>query len=145
VTFVQSQEDEDGLIERFKLWTEGLVRVRLQKSACCSRLAELGIITSVPPVVDPGDRPRVMRIKEELLTAVRESERIRGAMAKMGAEILDEESLEVLFPGGPEPGSFLSWIPGEPRVGWWRAGRDGASSRERLPGVSRTACEPTAH
>ena len=145
VTFVGSRQDGAVLIERLKLWTERLVRVRIKKADYCCQLAEMGVITRVPPTIDSRDRPNVVRIKEKLLAVSSEREQIRREMASMGAEILDEQTLEVLFPGGPEPDSFLSWMPGEPSIGWWRAEKDNTALRKRLPGMRMIDCEPTTH
>jgi hypothetical protein len=76
----------------------------------------------------------VVRLKEQFIALHRRRGTLIDELAAVGASILDSKTLEVILPGGPQDGSFLSWQPGEPRIAWWRAEATVDSLRRLLPG-----------
>jgi hypothetical protein len=133
------------LLERLKLWIERLVRIRLESARLRCELADLGVIPKAPFAVGSDDGPKVIRLKERLMAAHREKGRIVAEMTGIGAEILDDVTLEIVFPRGPGDDTVLSWMPGESSVGFWRERRDVASKRRPIPNHRRGGISPTRH
>ena len=97
------------------------------------------------PSVESFDLPRVIRLKEKLMSLDRDWSAICGQMAQAGAEILNEHTLEVVMPSGPKPGSYLSWMPGEPCIAWWREKKELEAPRHPLLGLNGDRAKPVLH
>ncbi len=135
---------DDLVLERLKLWTERLMRIRIQEDSYRCELADMGILLPGPVVIRSEDRPQVIRVKQKLLAQIALKEQVVREMAETGAVLVDEVNWEVLLPGGPGVG-YLSWMPGEPVFAWRRARRDTSSPRIRIRGVSAAEGDPTSH
>lgn len=123
-----------GVIQ-LEFWTQKLVRIAGEQQKCLFDLADLGVVLKTAcPKIGKLDSPRVVRLKERLLVLQRERARVFQEFEHVGARLLDRETLEVVLEGGPEPGSWLSWQPGERHIAWWRASADSESERRLLPG-----------
>ncbi len=110
-----------------------LVRISLEMSNCACDLAELGVIPrSMPPAVSPGDGMKVVRLKEMVTVLHRRRKAVERKLDSLDVTILDRNSWEMLFPGGPGEGAWLSWQPGEPEVLFWREQADLRSRRKPL-------------
>jgi hypothetical protein len=123
--------DDALLLEKLKLWSDRLLRIELKKQRVHRDLADLGVLPKAPFKVCPGDGPKAVRLKERLISACREQQTVLEEMKEVGAEVLDETTMEIGMPGGPEPSSVLSWMPGETCLGFWR--REKALSGKRYP------------
>jgi hypothetical protein len=126
------------LVKKLEMWTSELARIdREQEQHCCS-LADLGLLVRTsPPQVGPRDSRAVVRLKEQLIALHRRRAALLDELSQIGGVVLDKVTLEVILPGGPEDGSFLSWQPGEPHIAWWRAAAAVDSPRLPLPGEPR--------
>lgn len=136
---------DDLVLERLKLWTEQLMRIRVREDSYRCELADMGIVQQNPVIIHPEDRPQVIRVKEKLLTQIALKEQIARDMVKAGAVLVDEVHWEVLLPGGPDVGGYLSWMPGEPVLAWRREKREPPSPRLRLRETNAAESEPTSH
>lgn len=137
---------ENTLIQRLELWTERLVKLAREQERCVFALADLGIIAQgAAPAVRPTDRPAVIRLKERLLQLKTLHRSIHEELTAAGAELLDEETMEFVVPGGPLPGSFLSWVPGEPQIAWWRKTNHLSTARRALPTGGEERHKPVLH
>ena len=117
------------------MWTSELARIDRKRELLACSLADLGVLPrATPPIVGPRDNRSVTRIKEQLIALHRRREALLANLASLGASILDPDTMEIVLPGGPAPGSHLSWQPGEPRIAWWRAEPSPSSPRRLLPG-----------
>ncbi len=134
--------EETILLEKLKLWTERLVKIALASARIHCELADLGVLSRAPLKVDGNDGPRTVRLKERILEMNRERSVITRSMAAVGAEILEETTMEVVFPNGPDNG-ILSWMPGELAIDHWREKRDTLCERRPLP--ERRGAPPTRH
>jgi hypothetical protein len=132
------------LVGRLRLWTERLIRISISVRECRFNLAELGVVCGEVPRIQSTDSPRVVRVKESLRALIHQKKKILGEMLNVGALLISEQSWEVLLPGGPAVG-FLSWIPGEGTIGFYRETNSLLSTRQRLPGVDRAAVDPICH
>jgi hypothetical protein len=97
------------------------------------------------PAVGPRDSLRIARLKERLARLDQRRTAARAALDELGARILDEQTLELLLPGGPAPGSFLSWQPGEPTIAWWRATPRSEDPRQPIAEPGAEVVHPTVH
>jgi hypothetical protein len=133
-------------VNKLEFWSAGLLRLARQQTDQRLALADRGVLArgAVPSVVRE-DGPAVTRIKEELLALNREETRIHEEMSKWGVTLLDAKTMEFIMPGGPEPGSVLSWTPGERALVWWRKTGDVATTRQRLADPVANAEEPLRH
>ncbi|MCP4606690.1 MAG: hypothetical protein GY847_40315 [Proteobacteria bacterium] len=139
------QIDEE-LIRQLKLWIDCLAMISFKEERCRCELADLGVISyEAPPDIESYDRPAVIRLKEKLLILYRERLSTFEEMAAADAELLDEQTLEIVLTGGPQPGSCLSWLPGEPCIGWWRESKDTHVPRRLLPGIDLESAKPMLH
>jgi hypothetical protein len=126
--------DPQLLVKKLEMWTSELARVDRERELLACSLADLGVLPrATPPIVGPRDSRSVTRVKEQLIALHRRLEALLANLDSLGASILDRETMEVILPGGPAPGSHLSWQPGEPRIAWWRAEPSSSSSRRPLP------------
>jgi len=133
-------------VNQLDFWTQELIRIFGEEQRCRFELADLGVIVKVmPPKVLSADSPKVIRLKERLLSLNRERQRIERDFEHVGARLLDWNTLEIVLEGGPEPGSWLSWQPGEPRIAWWRSSADPDSPRRLLPGFDLEDVRPVLH
>lgn len=130
---------------RLRAWVERLVRIRIDMQMCRCALAELGVVNSSSPRIRSTDAPGVVRAKETLLALMVQKKRITKEMARVGAQLLDEQQWEVLVPGGPVEGGFLSWTLGERAIGYYRETNSLSAMRRRLPGVDPAAVDPIRH
>ena len=112
---------------------------------CRFDLAELGVVQSGTPVIQSTDTPGVVRAKEALLALITQKKRIYQEMYRAGAQLLDDRHWEVILPGGPKEGAFLSWSLGERTIGYYRETNSLSSKRLRLPGVDPSAVDPPRH
>lgn len=133
------------LANRLRAWVDRLVRIRLDLQACRCTLAELGVVNTDSPRIRSTDTPGVVRTKENLLALMVQKNRISKEMARVGAQLLDEQQWEVLVPGGPVEGAFLSWTLGERGIGYYRETNSLSSKRRRLPGVDPAVVDPVQH
>ncbi|MDD5307263.1 MAG: hypothetical protein PHU25_08075 [Deltaproteobacteria bacterium] len=135
-----------ALVRRLTYWIETLVRITREEERLVVRLADLGVIvTASPPPTSGSESPNVLRLKEELVRLAAERAGIERQIVEKGAVILDRHTLEIALPGGPKPGSVLSWQPGEPVIGWFRAAPDASSPRQPLPGADSEKTKPVLH
>ena len=133
------------LLEQLKLWTERLMRISLESGRIHCELADLGVIPKAPFAIGSDDGPKVIHLKERLVAAHREKKRIVADMAGIGAEILDDVTLEIVLPRGRGDDTVLSWMPGESSIGFWRERGDVASKRHPIPGNRRGRSSLTRH
>lgn len=116
------------------MWTSELARIARELELLSCSLADMGVLSrTMPPRVSPRDSRAVTRAKEQMIALHRRREAVLASLGEVGATILDRQTMEIAVPGGPEPDSYLSWQPGEPRFGWWRAAPSLTSPRRRLP------------
>jgi hypothetical protein len=116
------------------MWTSELARIAREHERLACTLADRGVLPrSTPPTVHPRDSRAVTRAKEQMIALHRRRQSLLASLSEIGATLLDRQSLEVLLPGGPKPGSFLSWQPGEPRIAWWRTEPSTSAPRRPLP------------
>jgi len=135
-----------SLITKLALHTDDLVRLRLARERTAAELAELGVVPrQARPAVGPRDSLRVARLKEELVRLDRRRQDALAALAALGATVLDEQTLELLLQGGPAPGSYLSWQPGEPTIAWWRASASLEDPRQPIADLADQVVHPTLH
>ncbi len=125
--------DTAVIIKRFELWVSRLVQIsRASLKARCD-LADIGVVTAQPAQPPgPKDAPRVVRLKEALLTAQREREEVIQEMTKRGAALIDPRTYEIGLLQGPEPGRWLSWMPGEDDLQYYREEPTTASPRRAM-------------
>jgi hypothetical protein len=125
--------DPQLLVKKLEMWTSELARIEREREQLACSLADRGVLPrTAPPVVTPRDNRAVTGIKEQLIALHRRRDALLANLRSIGATILDRETLEVVLPGGPEPGSVLSWQPGEPSIAWWRAEPYPSSPRRPL-------------
>lgn len=136
---------EGRLVNRLSLFAERLIQISIDEKQFWTELADLGCISSTLMPVSPGDSAAVVRAKEALIQCRRRRERIVDALRQIGAEICDWETMEILLLGGPKENTFLSWMPGEPQIGWWRESKSVESRREHLPGLDSRDIGPNQH
>jgi hypothetical protein len=118
------------------MWTSKLARIARDQTRLACTLADLGVLPrSMPPEVGPRDGRSVIDIKEQMIALHRRREAILASLGSIGAVMIDHETLEIVLPGGPEEGTYLSWQPGEPRISWWRNEPSTSSTRRPLPGA----------
>jgi hypothetical protein len=141
----ERNETDILLVKRLSLWTERLIRIGLAKRVLWAKLADAGQIGASESCSFSFDPPGVIRIKEEMMKLNRDAEAVRMEMAAVGASVIDPLTFEVLIVGGPKKGSYLSWMPGETRVGWWRKQKDIHSDRRLLPGLDRKDVGANSH
>jgi hypothetical protein len=135
-----------ALVRRLAFWVETLVRISRDEERLAVRLADLGVIANAsPPTTSGSESPTVLRLKEELVRLGAERTSIERQLGEKGAVILDRRTLEIALPGGPRPGSVLSWQPGEPVIGWFRETPDPSSPRRPLPGADASGAKPVLH
>ena len=136
----------DILVTQLEFWTGQLVVIARQEERCRCELADIGIIVKTgKPSMSLRDRPVVTRMKEKLLSLYQKRNSIYDDMAAQSAQLLDEQTMEVVLSGGPEPGSYLSWQPGEPVIAWWRKKMDVSSPRMLLPGIDPESTKAFLH
>jgi hypothetical protein len=133
------------LLKQLELWTGNLARIFMLEQRCHCALADLGVILQGDSRPTSKDGPGTIRLKEEILKLRKNRQATLTQMKQVGAEILDELTLEVLISGGPEPGSYLSWMPGEPCIAWWRRQAQCSSRRIQLTGLSPETSLPIQH
>jgi hypothetical protein len=144
VTDFSHRTVEDALLlERLKLWSDRLLRIELKKRRVHRDLADLGVLPKAPFKVCPSDGPKAVRLKERLISACREQQTVLEEMKEVGAEVLDETTMEIAMPGGPEPSSVLSWMPGETCLGFWRKEKTLSSRRYPLLDSGGARCMPS--
>ena len=132
-------------VERLQLWVERLIRIGIEARDVRCSLADAGVICGATPEIHSSDPPRVVRMKETLRGVMRQKRKVLTEMARIGARVADERTWEVLMPGGPTEGMFLSWILGERSVGYYRENDSLLSKRCRLPGVAPETVDPIRH
>ena len=139
--------DEPFSVTLLELWAERIHRNLLRRERCLRALEDEGVrVAELPPRLRPADGELVVRLKEELVALHREGNAIRAEIARAGAELSEGPPLELLLPGGPEPGARLSWQPGEPQVAFWRAPGEGPGSpRRALDAGANPLTEPPRH
>lgn len=128
-----------------RAWVERLVRIDMEMRTRQCELAELGVIGDGRPRILSTDTPKVVRAKESLAALIAQQKKIMVEMSRVGARLVDEQLWEVLIPGGPEEGSFLSWTLGEGAIGYYRETDNLSSRRRRLPGVDPHIVDPVRH
>jgi hypothetical protein len=139
-------DDTTRLIKRLEFWTEQLIRISRAEESYRYMLADLGIlIAQIPPPILPNETPTALRIKEKLIELHRQEDRTLKAMNALGAELFNRQTCEVIFEGGPKPGSYLSWLPGEPSIAWWRESKEAQSERKLLPWIDLAEAGPSIH
>ncbi len=130
---------------RLRAWVERLVRIEIEMRVCRCELADLGVIGNGRPLIRSTDTPGVVRAKECLAALIAKQKKIMTEMSRVGARLVDDKLWEVLIPGGPEEGSFLSWTLGEGAIGYYRETDNLSSMRQRLPGVDPRIVDPVRH
>ena len=132
-------------VRRLTLFAERLIQLSLNEKRLWTELADLGCVSSTAMPVSAGDSTPIARLKESLFRLKKERARIVDELAGMGAKVCDWDTMEILLPGGPEAGSFRSWMPGEPVIAWWRRSKKRDSRREHLPGLNSRDIGPNHH
>jgi hypothetical protein len=132
-------------VKRLSLCTERLIQISIDEKRLWSRLADLGCVASTLTPVASGESAQIVRVKEALFRCRRARNRVLAELTGMGAEVCDWETMEVLLPGGPEPGSRRSWMPGEPIIAWWRDTKNRDTPRRLLPGLDSRDIGPNQH
>jgi hypothetical protein len=134
------------LVGRLELWTQRLFKTAVEMERCRCELADLGVMTGNKELhAGPFDAPKVIRLKEKLLDLDRDWMATCLQMEQAGVEVLNEHTLEVVIASGPKPGSYLSWMPGEPRIAWWREKKELDAPRYPLFGVNEKSAKPVLH
>ncbi|MDJ0762881.1 MAG: hypothetical protein QNJ97_07830 [Myxococcota bacterium] len=142
----QTNKPAPEMLCRLELWAERLIRIAKEEASCRCDLADLGVIAKdAVPDIHPHDPPLVIRLKERLLLLSRQRRTTHNDMAAVGAQMLDEQTMEIILPGGPYPGSYLSWQPGETDIAWWRSDKDLNAQRRILPGLAPEDAMPVRH
>jgi len=132
------------LIKRLEFWAAEWVQIDLEMERLGAELAARGVeIPADGPLVGPWDSVEVARLKDAMRALELARERILKGLSMLDAILLDPTTLEILLPGGPVEGSFLSWQPGENNVCFWR--ENAHASRQTLPGVSDGEAGATIH
>lgn len=143
-------------VGQLEFWVQKLFRIDGDKDRCIFELADLGVVLKTSkPKVSVSDSPKIIRLKERLLALHRERESVLRQLERSGARLYDSVMMEVIVKGGPEPGAWLSWQPGEPRIAWWRSSCESGSSpsselclsseRRLLPGFDLEDVQPIIH
>lgn len=133
------------LVNRLSLFAERLIQISIDEKQLWTELADLGCVSSKLMPVSPEDSAAVVRVKEALVRCRRKRERIVDALRQIDAEVCDWETMEILLSGGPEENTFLSWMPGEPQIVWWRESKSVESRRQHLPGLDSRDIGPNHH
>ncbi|MBN2340149.1 MAG: hypothetical protein JXX29_07560 [Deltaproteobacteria bacterium] len=134
------------LVKRLELWASEYVRVRARIGSLTRSLANQGVIVStLPPTVTRMDSFEVSKIKEQIIELFRHKENILKGLHNFGAKVVDKNTMEILLPGGPHEGSFLSWQPGEPAISYWRMSADTRHTERQQLGGAGHALQPVIH
>jgi hypothetical protein len=134
------------LVKRLELWASEYLRISAQIKTLTRTLVERGVILdSLPPRVVRTDSFEVCQLKEHVILLCRRRENILKGLDNFGAMVIDKTTMEILLPGGPLEGSWLSWQPGEPSISWWRMSADPRTAeRRQLSGAGHLA-RPVVH
>ena len=133
-------------VGRLEFWTQKLVQIAGEQQKCLFDLADLGVILKTTlPTVSGVDSPKVIRLKERLLVLQSEKDNIFKEFKQVGARLFDRDTLEIVIQGGPQPGAWLSWQPGERCIAWWRSSAESGSERQLLPGFDLEDVQPIIH
>lgn len=134
------------LVKRLELWASEYVRLNVQVKSLTRSLAQKGIvISSLPPKATRMDSFEVGQAKEKITNLCRQKENILKGLHNFGARVVDKTTMEILLPGGPHEGSFLSWQPGEPSISYWRMSADTRSTERQQLGGPRRSAQPVFH
>lgn len=134
------------LVKRLELWVSEYVRLSAHVKTLTRALAQKGVIvSSLPPRVARMDSFEVGKVKEEISELCRKKENILKGLDNFGAQVVDKHTMEILLPGGPHEGSYLSWQPGEPSISYWRMSKDIRCAERQLLGGNRSYLQPVFH
>lgn len=118
------------LLKRFEIWTSRYIIIKIAIRDYVISLAEIGyIISNHPPVINTNDPSFVCDIKKKIVTLYSEQQSILKNIKVSGGHLLNMDTLEILLEGGPEKGSFLSWMPGEEFFSYWRKSKNNNDDR----------------
>lgn len=134
------------LVKRLELWASEYLRISAQIKTLARTLVEQGVVVdALPPRVARTDSFEVCKLKEHVILLCRHRENILKGLDNFGAMVIDKTTMEILLPGGPLEGSWLSWQPGEPSITWWRMSADPRTAeRRQLSGAGQMA-RPVVH
>ncbi|MBN2715980.1 MAG: hypothetical protein JXX14_08990 [Deltaproteobacteria bacterium] len=134
------------LVKRLELWASEYVRIGAQIKSITRTLAQQGIIVdALPPRVSRTDSFEVGKMKERIALLCRHRENILKGLDNFGAQVIDKTTMEILLPGGPLEGSWLSWQPGEPCISWWRMSTDPRTAERRMLSSAAKHARPVIH
>ena len=134
------------LVKRLELWASEYVRIGAQIKSLVRNLAQQGIrVDAVPPSVSRTDSFEVGKLKENISLLCRRRENILKGLDNFGAQVIDKTTMEILLPGGPLEGSWLSWQPGEPTISWWRMSTDPRTAERRQLSSAVHHARPVIH
>lgn len=134
------------LVKRLELWASEYVRLSVQVKSLTRSLAQRGVIlSSLPPKVTRMDSFEVGKAKEKITELCRRKENILKGLHNFGAQVVDKTTMEILLPGGPHEGSFLSWQPGEPSISYWRMSADTRYTERQQLGGAESGLQPVFH
>ncbi len=126
-------ENREVLLKRLEIWTSRFIMFKARQKEIVAALADKGsIISTLPPVINSDDSLDIIDLKRELIYFHKETLEILEQIQKIGVIVADNDTMEILMPGGPDKNSFLSWVPGEPDVMYWRKSPDTNCLRESL-------------
>lgn len=134
------------LVKRLELWASEYLRLTAQVKGLARTLAEMGIIVgTLPPKVSRTDSFEVGKLKERMTQLCRHRENILKGLDNFGAQVIDKITMEILLPGGPLEGSYLSWQPGEPSISYWRMSADPRCAERRQLSSAQNLAQPIFH
>jgi hypothetical protein len=134
------------LLRRLEMLTSRCVILKLQTKETAAALADAGcIINSFPPDKNSNDSAEITEMKNKISYLYMEEQNYLHQIAKLGAIVLDEETMEILLPGGPGEGSFLSWVPAEPGISHWRKTASSKGARLYFGHNHHESADPVLH
>jgi len=139
-----NREEDLLLIRRLEFWSTQWVHIDLQRSQICEALRAAGVDPEFGgPKVGPWDSIELARLKDSLQALENGRDRILKGLGALDAVLVDTVTMEILLPGGPTEGSFLSWQPGENSFCFYRENADAA--RQVLPDACGEQTGATIH
>ena len=134
------------LVKRLELWASEYLRLSEQIKSLARKLAQKGVVLgTLPPKVNRLDSFEICQMKEKITLCCRRRENILKGLDNFGALVIDKTTMEILLPGGPLEGSWLSWQPGEPSISWWRMSTDPRTAERRQLSSAASLARPVIH
>lgn len=129
----------------FKYWTSEIMCIQIETRNCRLALADCGFVGEDYFDTYDYDTPPVFNLKQKLSALKSREEQILLKISEAGAKIIDFRTLEIILPGGPVEDSYLSWIPGEIVIGYYRHSDCPKDKRHTIPGIDPKSVNPVHH